>query len=204
MAFIAPKNWESFQHYKDRSPPWIKLHKKLLDDYEFQCLPVASRALAPMLWLIASEHENGWIDAAPEKLAFRLRISGKEVESALTPLIERAFFEVVHDASATVADRKRDAMPEKRREETETEKKRACATRLPEGFAVSDRVLKWATARGLQGVIELHLEAFISTCRAKGYTYVDWDEAFMNAVRKNWARIEAPKRRADGGLKVVV
>ena len=51
-ARIRPKNWHSFQHYKDRDPTWIKLHKKLLDDYEFQSLPLASRALAPMLWLL--------------------------------------------------------------------------------------------------------------------------------------------------------
>lgn len=77
-------------------------------------------------------------------------------------------------------------------------------TTLPENFGVSDRVLKWATRQGLAGVIELHLEAFVSTCRAKGYSYVDWDEAFMNAVRKNWAGIVAPKTSRDGGLKVVV
>lgn len=75
-------------------------------------------------------------------------------------------------------------------------------TPLPENFAVSDRVLKWATQQGLAGVIELHFEAFVSTCRAKGYTYVDWDEAFMNAVRKNWAKIDPP--RVGGKLKAAV
>jgi hypothetical protein len=29
------KNFEQFQHYKDRNPPWIKLWTRLLDDYEF-------------------------------------------------------------------------------------------------------------------------------------------------------------------------
>lgn len=24
------RNWEQFQHYKDRNPPWIKLHFALL------------------------------------------------------------------------------------------------------------------------------------------------------------------------------
>jgi hypothetical protein len=32
---LTPKNWKSFQHYKDRAPAWIKLHKALLDDYNF-------------------------------------------------------------------------------------------------------------------------------------------------------------------------
>ena len=72
---ITPKNWHSFQHYNKRNPPWIKLHRSILDDYGFACLPVASRALAPMLWLIASESKDGVISLASEALAFRLRCS---------------------------------------------------------------------------------------------------------------------------------
>lgn len=118
---ITPKNWQSFQHYKDRAPPWIKLHKSLLDDFEFQSLPVASRALAPMLWLLASEHPAGEIAAAPDKLAFRLRMLANEVKDALHPLVEAGFFIVVeHGDSDPLAERKRDAMPET---EGETEKK---------------------------------------------------------------------------------
>lgn len=70
-------------------------------------------------------------------------------------------------------------------------KSRSVATTLPEGFQISDRVLKWAAQQGLAGVLDLHFEAFVSTCKAKGYAYVDWDEAFMSAVRKNWANIAA-------------
>lgn len=84
---------------------------------------------------------------------------------------------------------------------TRTEKnKRAQKTSLPEPFGLSDRVLKWAAQHGLAGVIELHLEAFVSTCRAKGYQYLDWDEAFMNAVRKNWAQIPSPANRGGVAL----
>lgn len=123
---IAPRNWQEFQHYKDRAPPWIKLHKKLLDDYEFQCLPVASRALAPMLWLIASEDENGRIDAGPEKLAFRLRLKLAEVDAALQPLVSSGFFVVVErDASAMLAEHKRDAMPETEREAEKRQRRSA-------------------------------------------------------------------------------
>lgn len=115
---LIPKNWRDFQHYKDRNPPWIRLHKGLLDNYEFQCLPVASRALAPMLWLLASDHMEGVIDADPKKLAFRLRMNADEVVSALQPLIDNGFFEVQHDASDVLAECLRDAVPET---EAETE-----------------------------------------------------------------------------------
>jgi hypothetical protein len=37
--WLTIKNWSEFQHYKDRNPPWIKLHRALLDDYAFAALP---------------------------------------------------------------------------------------------------------------------------------------------------------------------
>jgi hypothetical protein len=115
---LTPKNWNSFQHYKDRAPIWIKLHRSLLDDADFHCLPVDSRALAPMLWLLASEYEGGSITAEPRKIAWRLRMSPDELSKALKPLIDGGFF-VDSDPLAAC---KRDAMPEKEKEtETETE-----------------------------------------------------------------------------------
>lgn len=62
---LIPRRWSDFQHYKDRRPPWIKLHKALLDDREYQRLPLASRALAPMLWLLASESKDGVLRPRP-------------------------------------------------------------------------------------------------------------------------------------------
>jgi hypothetical protein len=106
---LTPKNWKSFQHYKDRAPSWIKLHKALLDDYEFACLPVASKALAPMLWLLASEYDDGKITASIDKLAFRLHMTRGDLSDALSPLLEKGFF----DASEPLAERKQDACLEK-------------------------------------------------------------------------------------------
>lgn len=122
---LIPKNWDNFQHYKHRSPPWIKLHKNLLDDMQFQRLPVASKALAPMLWLLASESNDGVIHRSAEEIAFRLRMTEKEVLSAIKPLIDNGFF---IDDSNMLASGLQDATTEKRqsrdrdrvREETET------------------------------------------------------------------------------------
>jgi hypothetical protein len=122
---ISPNNWADLQHYKDRAPPWIKLHKKLLDNYEFQSLPVASRALAPMLWLLASEHELGYIDATPEKLAFRLRMSESTAKDALKPLIDKEFFSVVQGDSSVLATGKRGATPETEAEERQRRDRQA-------------------------------------------------------------------------------
>ena len=109
---IIPKNWRDFQHYKDRNPPWIRLHKGLLDNFDFQRLPVASRALAPMLWLLASDSIDGTIDADPEVLSFRLRMSVVEVVDALAPLMAKGFFESVGPAIEPLAERLQAAGPE--------------------------------------------------------------------------------------------
>lgn len=134
---LTPKNWKSFQHYKDRAPSWIKLHKALLDDYEFSCLPVASKALAPMLWLLASEYDDGKITASIDKLAFRLHMTRGELSDALSPLLEKGFF----DASEPLAERKHDACLEKEIEEenigkTEIE---ATASAAPPDPAIPER-----------------------------------------------------------------
>jgi hypothetical protein len=118
---LTPKHWDDFQHYKDRAPSWIKLHRKLLDDFAFHRLPVASKALAPMLWLLASEYEHGKITATMEEIAFRLRTTEKDVIDAVKPLIELEFF--IAD-STLLADRYQVAIPEKRRGEERREQER--------------------------------------------------------------------------------
>lgn len=70
-----------------------------------------------MLWLLASEHDNGHIDAAPEKLAFRLRMKESDAKDALKPLIDKEFFSVVDGDSSVLASRKRGATPETEAEE---------------------------------------------------------------------------------------
>jgi hypothetical protein len=126
---LIPNNWHDFQHYKHRNPPWIKFHKKLLDNMIFQRLPVASRAIAPMLWLLASESENGLIEKSTEEIAFRLRMLEKDVVSAIKPLIDNGFF---NDADNVLASCLQDAT-------TETEKSR---DRVDPPDGVSESIFK--------------------------------------------------------------
>jgi len=117
---LTVKNWAKFQHYKQRRPPWIKLHRELLDDYRFTRLPIASRALAPCIWLLASESDDGSVTGVVEELAFRLRCSEAEVLKYVKPLIDGGFISGrLHHASELLAERKQHAMPEESREETE-------------------------------------------------------------------------------------
>ena len=121
---LIPKNWAVFQHYKDRNPPWIKLHRETLNDRTFMCLPIASKALAPLMWLLASESKNGVFDGSVDDLMFRLHITKKEYDDGVKPLIDKGFFEV---ASGVLAECLQDARPETETEtetETKTETKR--------------------------------------------------------------------------------
>jgi len=131
---IKPKNWSDFQHYKDRSPKWIKLHRGLLDDFEFHCLPLASRALAPMLWLLASEDDDGQVCCNWEKLAFRLRCGAEEIEQAVKSLIEGGFFTVVQNASKPLAELERNASLEKSKSREEREESKNGAN-APDGYS---------------------------------------------------------------------
>src|SRR5579883_1434319 len=58
IRFLSVKNYDVFQHYKDRRPPWIKLYWKLLDDDKFVMLDLANRGLYCHFLLLASRHEN--------------------------------------------------------------------------------------------------------------------------------------------------
>ena len=88
---LQPKNWAIFQHYKDRCPPWIKLHRDLLNDRAFMRLPIASKAIAPMLWLLASESKDGVFDGSLDELVFRLHITPKDYQDGVKPLIDKKY-----------------------------------------------------------------------------------------------------------------
>jgi hypothetical protein len=202
MRLIA-RNWREFQHYKDRNPPWIRLHRKLLDDKDFQRLPVASRALAPMLWLLASESIDGVIDADADDLAFRLRQPEAEIVEALKPLIEKRFFVVDSGVLAeclTLAVPESEAETEALQKQSQrqippvepapapSQKRKSPKTPIPEDFGVSERVSKWAASKGFARLDE-HLESFRRKSIAKGYVNVSWDDAFMEAIREDWAKL---------------
>lgn len=117
---LKTKNWKEFQHYKDRCPPWIKLHRNILNDRKYMCLPTASKALAPLLWLLACESKDGSFDGSVSELEWRLRMPKKEIEFGLEALLEAGFFiSDSSDASTVLADRLHGATPEERRKETE-------------------------------------------------------------------------------------
>jgi hypothetical protein len=200
---LTPKNWATFQHYKDRCPPWIKLHRDLLNNRDFMRLPLASKALAPMLWLLASESKDGSFDGSLDELVFRLHITPKEYEDGIKPLIDKGFFLC---ADGMLAPRLQTAIPETEREtETET-KKRQKATVVATPVGVSESVwLDFVALRkskkapltntALQGLMreaakaKMTLEQVMSTCCERGWAAFKADWMIGQAIRVNPADI---------------
>ena len=78
-------------------------------------MPIASKAIAPLLWLLASESKNAVIDLSSEALAFRLHVDSVTLATGIKSLIEKGFFEEVPEM---LAECYQDARPER---EIETE-----------------------------------------------------------------------------------
>jgi ribosomal protein L12E/L44/L45/RPP1/RPP2 len=75
-ATFSVKNFAQFQHYKDRSPPWIKLYNGLLDDYDFGQLPDAAKLHLVAIWLLASRSDNK-VPYDPRWIAKRISATDK-------------------------------------------------------------------------------------------------------------------------------
>lgn len=105
MEYIQVKNWEDFQHYKDRTPPWIKLYNHLLDDFEFSCLPDASKAHLLSIWLLASRTNNK-IPNNPKWIGNKINAT-EPVD--LSVLFECGFIEVISNKNNELQTTEQDA-----------------------------------------------------------------------------------------------
>lgn len=144
--------WSSFQSYKDRCPPWIRLHRRLLDNFKYQKMSAEARALLPMLWLIAAEDENpvtGLLRIRNEEIAFRLRRPEKDIAAAISEIILNGFLVDLNQEESTsyesVTESLRNCHPETETEaKTKTEAKKNISPRrkktVPKPGDVSDQV----------------------------------------------------------------
>ena len=192
---VKIKNWKRFQHFKDRRPPWIKLHRDVLDDMEWYELDPPAAKVLVMLWLIASEDESkeGRLPSIKE-LAFRLRISEKQVESTVSKLSHW----LIQDDIAPISERYQDGPPEKRREETEKEKK----TQPPVAFSLPSNIRPevWKAFEEhrvkLRKPITDHArELMVESCNKIGG---DPNELLEHAILSGWQKVFPIKKTSPG------
>lgn len=174
-GILRVKDWKQHQHYKQRRPPWIKLHRGLLDDQAYQDLDDGAARLLTEVWLVASESETrGTLPFDSAALAWRLRKSVHGVRDGLQALIRAGFLKAEgHDASSALALGLHDAMPET---ETETEER----TTRPSARAEDtiSGALKQGSFAMLMGLVRTHLYV------PDGKPPADWDEARDGSILK--------------------
>jgi hypothetical protein len=114
------RNWQKFQHYNKRNPPWIKLHYEIMTSEDWVVLDDASKLLAVACMLIASRNDG----CVPNNPSFIKRVAYLEKTPNLKPLVECGFLEKVLADASKCERMQADATPEAETEaETETEKK---------------------------------------------------------------------------------
>lgn len=204
MVMAQVKNWAEFQHYKNRCPPWIKLQKNLLDNYDFACLPLASKALAPLLWLLASESLDGQVCIDSDFLTFRLRWSEGDIAVGIEGLVSKGFITV---ASGVLAECKQSARLERERGETETEAEEkesssagASSSAFSEVLSAYHSILpKCQHISVLNDKRRKRIAAAVklarTVCRDQGWPYEAlnfWNAYFTECATDPWMRGEVP------------
>lgn len=120
---LRVKNWEEFQHYKDRCPPWIKLHRTLIDDFEFSLLQDDAKAHLILIWLLASQHDG----KVPFDANFLQRKLGTTITPDLDALVSAGFLLVEQVASKGASKSQARSKQNARLEEKRREEKNSCA-----------------------------------------------------------------------------
>jgi hypothetical protein len=112
MRYLSVKNFDRFQHYKNRRPPWIKLYNDLLDDYEFSNLSDKNKFYVVACFLLASRYNN----RIPCDSKWFARVSGAKSKVNFDELIKSGF---LFDSTALASDKQDDTLERERERETE-------------------------------------------------------------------------------------
>jgi hypothetical protein len=186
--YFKVKNFERFQHYKDRNPVWIKLYNELLDDYEFGQLSDASKWHLCAIWLLASRYQN------------RIPLDSKWIQGRINAtekvdlgLLEKTGFieeipEETQGCSNALAEPYQVAMPETEKE-GEKEKENTRATRFVPPTV--EQVSSYVKESGLK----VDAEAFVDYFTSNGW------KVGGKAPMKSWesaARTWDRRQRSNG------
>lgn len=110
------RNWRRFQHYKDRNPPWIKLHVETLSSEDWVTVDDASKLLAVVCMIIAAKNDG----LVPNNPKYVRRVAYLNTDPDFGPLISCGFLEITQaDASTMLAT----ARPEEETYKTEEERR---------------------------------------------------------------------------------
>jgi hypothetical protein len=108
-GWVVVRDWDKFQHYKDRDPIWIRTYTRLLHDDAYRNLTGHQRAVLHGLWLAyASSGRQLRLDTRSLSARLNLRVSSHTLES----LNNAGFIDLV--ASTTLAQNRTATEKQKR------------------------------------------------------------------------------------------
>lgn len=183
--------WAEYQHYKDRCPPWIKLHHSLLTSKTWIMGTDASRTLAIASMLLAARDNanDGSFDGDPE---FIKRFAYLNAKPDFKQLIEYGFIELVQDASNVLAECNTETEAYKA---TEAEKRQRKSALAPDYQPTDDHFLL-ANELGIN--LQSEIEVFKDHWKSKGEKRSDWD-----ATLRNWIKRAAQYKQKNAPARTV-
>jgi len=111
--WIEIPNWDRFQHYRDRNPPWIKNYLELLHDDNYLSLTGHERAVLHGLWLEYASSRR------------RLRLDTRSISARLNLRVTTATLERLNHAGFVTLSASKALAPRVARGEAEQEKEKS-------------------------------------------------------------------------------
>ena len=170
-----------FQHFKNRRPPWIKLHHEILDDLDINTISSDAFKFLIQIWLIASEDPllDGKLPT-PEAIAFKLRLSKSRCYDLLKQ-VDIFLISDCHQDDITLSTVERRPVEKSREEESRT--KQSTSALSPAEFILK---LKTIPAYG-------HIDIDAELGRMDGWLLAHPGRKKSKAFITNWLnKIEKP------------
>ena len=103
MSYLTVKNWNRFQHYKNRKPPWIKFYTEVIEEFDdagnandIFALSDSAKLTLLLAWLLASHFGGHLPDRNSAWFRQRLGIEGVNLKE----LMAKGFIDASNDASS--------------------------------------------------------------------------------------------------------
>lgn len=202
MPDYMVKNWHKFQHYKDRNPPWVKLHYEIMTSLDWVMVSDAGKLLAVVCIMLASR-DGGRVPGDP---SYVKRVAYLDKIPDFQPLVKCGFLIVLADDSKP-EQALANARPETEAYSTDTERGSVVSARdkkITLDELTVDHIKDWLEEKHKQGRYLNHdaafiLEHFKDYCRSRNKKYTDYVAAYRNAFE--WRSCQPPRNNQPGRRK---
>jgi hypothetical protein len=198
LQYFGVKDWAKYQHYGERRPDWIKLHARLLDSFNFECLSDSAKLHVILIWLLASRCNNS-IPLNPKYVQRRI---GTDTEPDLRDLIARGYLEIVAKDynglqgknTETLAPCKRDASLDLRVKEDKNNTKGGKMVLFLNQAGIENSWGLFPCADG--SMFDLSRQSVVDL--AARYPKINMAETLNDM--QNWLKDNEPKRKAPSAM----